>query len=401
MKVIFLTSSAGKGGAWKAAERLALALKKAGVELKIVSMNDQYKSKLVRIIDLLYDRAFSALIGYKGLRVFSKGKSFSRVLRKVLKRERPDIVHVHWVHSGAIDLRELHFFGKTPILWTMHDNWLFTGGCHMNYGCEQYKVDCSRCPQLFRIPLLDSSSKYVLRRKVHAFTGLNLTPVALNSRYLAMLKQSRLPGKDNAVLMKNIVDTSKFYEIPELGDTDSINIAIGANSLNTDINKGFDLFVEGIKWLSRKLGKNEKVTINMFGDNKVVSQELTNLVNINVNSFGTLHNESQINEIVNKSDVFVCSSRQENLSNAIIEAMAAGCPVVAFDVGGNPDIIKHKINGFLAPPYDVEELARGIHYCCLEENKARLSSNAKSFVIENFSEELIVKEYLSLYKSLI
>ena len=60
------------------------------------------------------------------------------------------------------------------------------------------------------------------------------------------------------------------------------------------------------------------------------------------------------------ADVMVVPSRQDNLPNTAVEAQACGTPVVAFDIGGLPDIVIHRESGWLAKPFDTEDMAKGV-----------------------------------------
>src|SRR5208282_1708440 len=60
-----------------------------------------------------------------------------------------DIINLHWVagYQSPITLHKLFATGK-PVIWTLHDQWAFTGGCHYTAGCEKFQDDCVACPQL-------------------------------------------------------------------------------------------------------------------------------------------------------------------------------------------------------------------------------------------------------------
>ncbi|WP_373544557.1 glycosyltransferase, partial [Chamaesiphon sp.] len=77
---------------------------------------------------------------------------------------------------------------------------------------------------------------------------------------------------------------------------------------------------------------------------------------------GHLHDEISLALLYSAVDVFVAPSRQDNLPNTVVEAIACGTPTVAFKIGGMPDLIQHQVSGYLALPDDVKDLARGIEW---------------------------------------
>jgi hypothetical protein len=97
----------------------------------------------------------------------------------------------------------------------------------------------------------------------------------------------------------------------------------------------------------------------------------------------------------------IVPSLQENLSNAIMESLSCGTPVVAFDVGGNSDIIDHKMNGYLAKPFDTTDLRNGIEWILLCDDYNGLCINARNKIKKKFNAPLIAKKYKKLYTSIL
>ena len=97
----------------------------------------------------------------------------------------------------------------------------------------------------------------------------------------------------------------------------------------------------------------------------------------------------------------VVPSRSENLSCAIMESLSCGTPVAAFDIGGNGDMIDHKENGYLARERNDADLANGILWCLENNNDGALSKAARQKVLDNYTPEIVARQYESLYKSLI
>ena len=99
----------------------------------------------------------------------------------------------------------------------------------------------------------------------------------------------------------------------------------------------------------------------------------------------------------NASDVFLVPSLQENLSNSIMESMSCGLPVVAFDTGGNSDLIEHSINGYLAKKYETVDFANGIMELLNDEIREEYSSKARQFILDNFDYKIVANKYNDLY----
>ena len=83
-----------------------------------------------------------------------------------------------------------------------------------------------------------------------------------------------------------------------------------------------------------------------------------------------------------------------------MESLACGTPVVGFHIGGNPDLIDHKHNGYLAKPFSIHDLAKGILWC-LNEDSQILSMNSRNAILEKFPYEKIAQRHKTLYESLL
>jgi len=108
---------------------------------------------------------------------------------------------------------------------------------------------------------------------------------------------------------------------------------------------------------------------------------------------------SDVRSLLARTDALVCPSRTECMPNAILEAMAAGVPVVATAVGGVPEMIRHGRDGLLCPPQNAEALADALRQLDRQPDLARsLARSARRRVIEEFSFERHIRDMLDLYR---
>ena len=96
----------------------------------------------------------------------------------------------------------------------------------------------------------------------------------------------------------------------------------------------------------------------------------------------------------------IVPSLQENLANSIVESLACGIPVVAFDIGGNKDMIDHMENGYLAKAKNSEDMSNGIKWVIENKNYLKLSENARKKVINIFDSKVVAKKYIGLYEKI-
>jgi len=116
---------------------------------------------------------------------------------------------------------------------------------------------------------------------------------------------------------------------------------------------------------------------------------------------GSMDEDAALSRLYSAADVTLLPSVQDNLPNMAMESLACGTPVVAFDVGGIPDMVEHQANGYLARAFDAEDFAEGIRWVLeTKERHAALGARAARKVSEEFSIETVARRHLELYAEL-
>jgi len=314
----------------------------------------------------------------------------------------PDVVHLHWICDGMLPIEKLKRINK-PIVWTLHDMWAFTGGCHYDDGCERFLKACGNCPKLVRNGKNDLS-RSVFKRKKKAWSQLDITIVTPSNWLAECAKESSLFKGRQIEIIPNGLDLNLFKPIDKTTARKIWNlpnskklILFGAIRATRDHRKGFDLFYQGLKHLTAKWsGKAELV---VFGASEPENPPDFGLP---VHYLGHLHDDVSLSLLYAAADVMVTPSRQDNLPNTVVESLACGTPVVAFNIGGMSDMIEHQINGYLAKPFDVSDHAAGINWVLSDENRYKeLCLKARRTAVTQFDIKKIAKQYAALYKDVI
>jgi len=317
-------------------------------------------------------------------------------IHKKINRIDPDVVHFHWVCQGFVPVQEVAKI-KQPLVWTFHDMWAFTGGCHYNGTCDRYKDKCGKCPQLGSDKENDLSN-WVWGRKKEYWDDLDFT-VVTPSHWMANCARSSSLFEDKRIkVIPNGLNLQKFkpvdkdearraLELP----LDKNLILFGAMNSTQDKRKGFQYLKSAIGMLSEDLDFEAIVFGNSSGGDQL---------DIPVNYMGRLP-DNLLNSAYSAADVFVAPSVQDNLPNTIMESLACGTPSVAFDIGGIPDMVMHKENGYLAKPFDVEDLARGIEWVVEQDQRKKyLSEASRNYVENNFELKSVAQKHANLYSKL-
>ena len=408
MKPLLVSTFDIQGGAARAAYRLHAGLRQSGVDSRMLvqeKISDDYtvrgpESKsayLFARIRANFDKVPLSFYPKHHTTFFS-----SAILPDTLKNEitalNPDVVHLHWVSYGFMRIETLAAI-KCPIVWTLHDMWPFTGGCHYSEGCERYMSGCGCCPQLFSEKQHDLS-RWNLNRKSKKWSTLPITIVS-PSRWLGeCASNSSLFSNMEIEVIPNGIDIERFSphnknmcrDILFLPQGKKI-ILTGAVDFKVDGRKGFDLLFSALRHQKEVIPDVELAIIGM-------TKPETDLdFGMSVHYLGHLNDEASLAIAYGAADIFVAPSREENLSNMVLEAISCGLPCVAFNIGGMPDMIEHGINGFLASPFDTEEFALGLSLILKDDSlRSEMSHRSREKVEHEFAIKFVASRYMQLYK---
>jgi glycosyltransferase involved in cell wall biosynthesis len=161
--------------------------------------------------------------------------------------------------------------------------------------------------------------------------------------------------------------------------------------------KGEDLLNESLTKLS--VHSADAFELLIFGQSQPLAKIETPF---KTRWLGRVNDDHVMRLIYSASDVMAVPSRIDNLPNTAIEAHACGVPVVAFDVGGLPDIVDHLQSGWLAPAFDTDNFARGISWALQDSARwTQLSSHARKIAEQRFAPKIISEKYLEIYQKAI
>ena len=313
---------------------------------------------------------------------------------------KPDLVHLHWIGSGFMAIDELKHI-RAPIVWTLRDMWAFTGGCHYTNGCDHYRGMCGACPQL-RSDVQDDYSRTIWTRKATQWNDLNLWVVPLSDWLGECARESSLLRSFPIEVIPNGVDTNVFRPVVNSHwraannlPQDAHLVAFGAMKATSDPRKGFAQLQKALRWLSGSK-QAEKLILVVFGGTKPA--EMTDL-GVPTHFAGHIDDDVTLAELYAAADVAVVPSLEEAFGKTVIEAMACGTPVVAFDYGGPRDIIDHRVNGYLAKPFSPLDLASGIlwNLDALAQDDVAIRRRAREKVMTTFDINRVADRYADLY----
>jgi glycosyltransferase involved in cell wall biosynthesis len=410
MNILQINRNYSSGGAAVVARRLHNALNELqGVSSVILCRNASGNSNesLFELYPKLTGRIKSVLIDkfeqLTGCQYHFQKKIGSISDLEVFKNA--DVVHFHITHGGYIDQNLVVEVAKLkPVVWTFHDMWTLTGRCAHSYDCDKWTTGCGSCPNTGTYPIqfIDRSS-YLWKLKKELYSNIQVNIISPSSWLRNKIMKS-IVSHWPCTTIPNAVDLTVF----RYNKNQSENIR---NKLNIPLKRKIFLFVAhgGIdnNYKGFNILKDALKEIQNSNDNPYLlviggsDKRNLNYLGISGKSIGVITDEILLADYYTASDFYLIPSVQENLPLTIMESLGCGTPVIAFDVGGIPEMLKHKVTGYLAEGTSKEFFVKGINWACNmnDEEYFKSSVACRKFAEDNYSIELFVEKHMKVYKN--
>ncbi len=311
-----------------------------------------------------------------------------------------DIINLHWI-GGMLSVRDIGRLEK-PIVWTFHDMWAFCGG-------EHYVEDDALAR--FRKGYLASNrpageqgpdlNRRAWEAKKRLWARQRFTVVCPSLWMAKCTEDSVLLAGAPVRVIANALDIEGMWRpIPREAARTALRlppnkrlVLMGAEGGATDPRKGGDLLRDMMDRFAQR--SPDEVELMIYGQSAPTGREHWPC---RVHWLGTVRDDRVLVAAYSAADAMVVPSRQDNLPNTAVEAQACGLPVVAFDVGGLPDIVSHQKSGWLTRPFDVDDLAGGLQWVLQDENRRlALSAAAREDAVRRFAENVVADQYGATY----
>jgi glycosyltransferase involved in cell wall biosynthesis len=399
MKVLQISTSS-TGGAGVAANHLFDLLCSAGIETKLITRDSLSASHGSRFnLNTLAGKFFTVYQksmlhdGYDLATPISIGQG---LMREVSDFE-PDVVHIHnWYNLMSLD--QIAALGrKYPIIFTLHDERLLTGGCHITLGCNHFLSGCIGCPAVVHSKKLISQS---YKKSHQIFQEIGRLGIVAPSTWLIERAKS-------SPILRHVVKFECIPNVTTLQDTNSLKqradslegplrLVFVAADLSAKV-KNLSSAIDAVDLYSRISKIKSKITLTVVGQN-FPRQILKNP------NFEMIHqqfmDQPSLMKLFRESDVLLISSQSENSPNIVSEAQLSGLIVVASAVGGIPELIQDGKTGFLADATPAGIAAALLRYeSC--ESKEEIRLMAIEVARRRCDRALILLRHLDVYESVL
>lgn len=406
LKVAHVNKSDVSGGAARAAYRIHQALGEGGID------SEMYVARALTDDPKVIGPGTKLLRGWNQIRtqlrklpygLFRTGSSdphsFSylpSLWARKLNEVEADLVHLHWLGSEMMSIKDIGRIEK-PAVWTLHDMWPFCGAEHYTADFRWRDGYTSRNRPAFEAGL--DLNRWVWHRKRRAWQ--HPIHIVAPSKWLAdCARESVLLREWPVRVIPYALDTEAWQPVEKVAARRILGIpidrpllAFGAIGRNRDPRKGFDLLMSALERLTSDVSGLE---LMVFGEWRTGDVALPKFP---VHHMGHFHDDVSLRLLYSAADAMVIPSRQDNLPNVGLEALACATPVIAFDTCGLPDVVVDRETGWLADAFDIDQLVEGIQWVLGDDRRlAELSKNARNYAEQNFAYQIVARQYKALYE---
>jgi glycosyltransferase involved in cell wall biosynthesis len=336
MKIAIVNVVGIEGSTGKIATKLADSYNKMGIECKIFHGRGQHNSskmyyKMNVLADVIVHYLLARITKLEGY--YSYFPTFLMV--RQLKKYKPDYLILLNLHGHYLNIRFfMQKIAKMDVksLYFMCDEYPYTGGCTYSNGCEEFKSECKNCPKKIYL------SHKIFCDKMRYYNKLDEKIIFSSPEYIIKQAEKSTLLKDrNLSIIDTGIDTNYYSE----SNTDLFRKKMKINddviifldiAKYSDPRKGMHYFFEAAKHL---LGNNKFlfISIGFDGDPQQVPE--------NVIVYPYISNQTELKSLYSMADMYVCTSIDDALPNACVEALCCGTPIIAFNISGMPYVAKY------------------------------------------------------------
>jgi glycosyltransferase involved in cell wall biosynthesis len=324
-----------------------------------------------------------------------------------LPPNKPDVVHAHNLHGGFFDLRRLvEISHQVPVIFTLHDEWAFTGHCSYTFDCDRWETGCGNCPNLRTYPAIKrDGTDYNLRRKQEIYSRSDLY-VSSPSHWL--LDKALRSVMNPAIIESKVIPYGIDLNVFRPGNKQMIRQKLGlpqdakiaifvANKTHSNPFKDYATIEEAIRKIAAKEDRHRLIFL-CVGEEKAEET----IGSATIRYFGYQSDPTKVAEFYQSADLYLHAAKAESFGLVIAEAMACGVPAIATNTGGISEVVENGITGYLVPKGDSDMMADKTLYL-LDHNEIWqvMADSASRSARRRFNLNRHVDDYMNWYRDIL
>jgi glycosyltransferase involved in cell wall biosynthesis len=366
MKILFINKNDNQGGAAGVAWNLAKELRLLGHEVRFLvrrkfseagDVAELKENPVLSELRNIFNLDFTVVLTNWRDQFLANDIDFGESV-EILDHpwlEWADIIHCHNLHGNYFRLDNLiEISRRKPVVWTLHDLWAVTGHCAQPIKCGDIRTGCVHCPRLSSYQkIMWDNTTYLWNRKREIYAKSKLTLTVPSLWMKSQISESILKDKPLHII-PNGVNLGDFKKIG------SKRVLRSKYHLPQDAKivlffpYGRNNYDKGWGYISNLISQRKDLYFVGIGT-KLSNQQ-------NMKSLAPINDTNILRDYYNAADGLLYPSLAESFGMVPLEALCCGLPVVAFPVGIIPEVLRHKVNGYIARYGNNEDLGKGLDY---------------------------------------
>jgi len=319
--------------------------------------------------------------------------------------QKADLLHLHNLHGQYFNYLALPVITRDkPTIITLHDMWGITGHCAYSFDCERWKNGCGNCPYPDSEPPVQRDATLLEWKFKHwAYNRSNLAAVVTTSQWMKAQIEESMLGHLPVYCFPYGLDVNVYRPLDKdycrdvLGIPKHKNVLLFAAQHFRNHRKGGDLLLRVLQQFPDALKKETVLLILGAG-----GEEFANTVGLEACNLGFVESDHLKAVAYSAADLFLFPTRVDAFGLVAQESIACGTPVVAFGVGGVPDIVRPGITGLLAEPENPISFRDAIVQLLEDsESRQRMGEAGRAIAASEYSIELYAQRYIDLYEKVL
>jgi glycosyltransferase involved in cell wall biosynthesis/Tfp pilus assembly protein PilF len=396
LSIVHINTHDKAGGAAKVAWRLMEAQRAEGNDAKMLVGIKMSNSPYSHSFPIEIDQSIQAHCQQKG-QLFYEYPGSHRLINNLLVRTA-DILHMHNLHGGYFNPFSVSALSHLkPVIWSLHDMQSITGHCAHSFDCERWRISCGECPYLNTEPAIriDTSAQLFQDKKLiyeHSYVW-----IACPSQWLKNKVERSILRNQPIELIHNGIDAKVFKPCDKkesrrkFGIPENVLVigAVGHGGTIENQWKGGEYTRTALAAFMPKYP--DCVFVNIGANSESHDPRIINISHID--------NESELAQAYSTLDIFLYTSIADNCPLVVLEALSCGIPIVTFDVGGIPELVRDGTDGCVSEYKNVREIVQSLEELATDAGLcSKYSHNARESAVSMFDHKIVFKHYEKLYE---
>lgn len=396
MKIMLVNSVYGVGSTGRIVKDLKDQINASGNYAMVcfgrgTKVNDKEVKKICSNASFYTHAGISRVTGLNGM--FSNAAT--KKLIDEIENFKPDVIHLHNLHGYYLNYYKLIEFLKNkgiPIVWTLHDELMFTGNCSYAFTCDKWKSECKACTQIKDYPksMFFDTSKLLYHKKKKLFAGFSNCHIVTPSNWLAERVKQSIIYTGKIKVIHNGIDVHDVF-VP--GYDNKLYERINPQHKKIILTVTDDIFCErkGIKYFIELASKFKDYLFVVLGG------VFPGFKSENIMFIDRVNSQRMLAEYYSMADAFVITSMCDNFPTVCIEALACGTPVIGFATGGTMETAPDLKIGMFSKYAELDALASNLRKI-VSSDREKLRSDCRNYAVKHYSKEEMTNSYLDLYR---